>query len=253
MGAAGGGIYSTTALELSNTTVSQNFIRADPSGYGSASGGGIFFAYRGPLTVAASTISLNEADARYWSQGGGLYLVTGGINVTPVLVNTTISANTANGAGPSALLVNHNDGGAIWLISSTVTGNVNNVPNPNNPTATAIWAGHGYLHVRSTIIDQGQSGCGAAQGGFVVSRTYNIDSGGSCGFFASGDRPRTNPLLGPLQNNGGPTQTHALLPGSPAIDWIPQYEKTQRPGLYLQPTSAEQRVPNTPAGREELR
>ena len=50
------------------------------------------------------------------------------------------------------------------------------------------------------------------------SKGYNLSDDGSCNFHNSGDRNNTNPMLGPLQNNGGPTQTQALLPGSPAID-----------------------------------
>ena len=52
----------------------------------------------------------------------------------------------------------------------------------------------------------------------VTSNGYNLSSDGSCDFDGPGDLNNTNPMLGPLQNNGGPTQTMALLPGSPAID-----------------------------------
>jgi hypothetical protein len=55
----------------------------------------------------------------------------------------------------------------------------------------------------------------------VISRGYNIDGDGSCGLSEEdGDLPATDPLLGPLAANGGPTPTHALLNGSPAIDQI---------------------------------
>ena len=47
---------------------------------------------------------------------------------------------------------------------------------------------------------------------------YNIEDGNSAFTPTTGDQPNTDPLLGPLQNNGGFTQTHALLAGSPAID-----------------------------------
>jgi len=47
---------------------------------------------------------------------------------------------------------------------------------------------------------------------------YNLSSDSTCHFNGPGDMNNTNPNLGPLQNNGGPTQTQALLPGSPAID-----------------------------------
>ena len=52
----------------------------------------------------------------------------------------------------------------------------------------------------------------------MTSHGYNLSSDGTCNFNARGDLNNHDPLLGPLQNNGGPTQTMALLPGSPAID-----------------------------------
>jgi hypothetical protein len=55
-------------------------------------------------------------------------------------------------------------------------------------------------------------------GGSVTSNGYNLSSDGTCNFHNTGDLNNTDPKLGPLQNNGGPTQTEALLPGSPAID-----------------------------------
>jgi hypothetical protein len=55
-------------------------------------------------------------------------------------------------------------------------------------------------------------------GGRLSSGGSNLDSDGSCGFVESGDQNGSDPHLGPLAENGGWTQTHALLPGSPAID-----------------------------------
>ncbi len=58
-------------------------------------------------------------------------------------------------------------------------------------------------------------------GGTIVNGGNNIDSGTTCGWGSSdGSLSDTNPQLGPLADNGGPTQTHALLPGSPAIDGV---------------------------------
>jgi hypothetical protein len=52
----------------------------------------------------------------------------------------------------------------------------------------------------------------------VVSNGYNLSSDGTCNFSTSGDRNNTDPMLGTLQYNGGPTATMALPSGSPAID-----------------------------------
>ena len=54
--------------------------------------------------------------------------------------------------------------------------------------------------------------------GSMTSKGYDMSSDGTCNFSSSGDWNNTDPLLGSLQPNGGPTQTQALLPGSPAID-----------------------------------
>ena len=59
--------------------------------------------------------------------------------------------------------------------------------------------------------------CGLG-GGTFLSLGYNLDSNGSCHLTGTGDKPNQNARLGPLQNNGGPTQTQVLLPGSDAID-----------------------------------
>ena len=71
--------------------------------------------------------------------------------------------------------------------------------------------------LRNTIVANSHVG-GDCGGGPITSEGYNLDSDGTCGFNAIGDLSSTDPLLGPLQGNGGPTLTHALLPGSPAID-----------------------------------
>ena len=54
--------------------------------------------------------------------------------------------------------------------------------------------------------------------GSMTSKGYDMSSDGTCNFSSSGDRNNTDPMLGPRQYNGGPTQTMALPSGSPAID-----------------------------------
>ena len=71
------------------------------------------------------------------------------------------------------------------------------------------------ITLTNTIVaNNGYSDCS----GTITSAGYNLDGGNSCGFTATGDLQNTDPLLGPLADNGGPTQTHALLIDSPAID-----------------------------------
>ena len=74
--------------------------------------------------------------------------------------------------------------------------------------------------LRNTIVADGAAKTEGANcyGAGFQSDGHNIDSLDECSFAAAGDRVNTNPLIGPLASNGGPTQTMALLPGSPAID-----------------------------------
>jgi hypothetical protein len=106
----------------------------------------------------------------------------------------------------------------VQLANSTLSGNsavfgggVYNVPDQFG-TAT--------IETGNTIFNAGASGENISNnGGSVTSNGYNICSDDAGGLLnGPGDQINTNPLLGPLQNNGGPTFTHALLPGSPAID-----------------------------------
>jgi hypothetical protein len=63
----------------------------------------------------------------------------------------------------------------------------------------------------------GPNNCGG-YGSTITSLGQNLVSDDSCGVAATGDVRTSTPLLGPLADNGGPTPTHLLLPGSPALD-----------------------------------
>src|SRR5205823_2614182 len=71
-----------------------------------------------------------------------------------------------------------------------------------------------------TILKAGSSGANIfVSGGSLTTHGYNLSSDNAAGFLTGpGDQINTDPLLGPLQNNGGPTFTHELLTGSPAIN-----------------------------------
>jgi len=186
---SGGGIHNNATLNLNNVTVSGN--------HGFA--GGVYSS--GPLTVENSTFTGNSSDNGF---GGGLR-IDGGATI----VNSTFSNN---GGGAS-------HGGAIFsttsftAVNSTFTGNgaVNSgsaISISNGSTAT----------LKNTIIAANTSCCGASQC-TAFSSTFsdgghNLDSGSSCGFSTSnGSLNNAAANLGPLQNNGGPTDTNALLPG----------------------------------------
>ena len=86
----------------------------------------------------------------------------------------------------------HNDGGGMRLLGS------------------------GTLTLVNTIVANSLSGSDCS--GAVTSLGHNLDSDNAWNLTDPDDLPGEDPLLGPLPDNGGPTETHALLPGSPAID-----------------------------------
>ena len=184
-----GGIFNVGAatLTISNSTLSGN---------AGAFGGGSFNS--GTLTIVNSTISDNTA-----GEGAGIYNA-GGSNLT--IGNSTLSGNTAGDGGASLNL------GTLQIANCTLSGN------------SADFAGGilnlGTLQIGNTILKAGASGANIySNGGAVISLGYNLSNDNGNGFLTGpGDQTNTDPLLGPLQDNGGPTFTHELLPGSPAIN-----------------------------------
>ncbi len=212
----GGGIWNFGRLTVTNSTISGN-TGASPS-LGNQ-GGGIFNAGVATLTMTNSTVSGNTVlgvAGAVDGQGGGIY--NGG---TLTVTNSTISGNTAAAANGTG-----GEGGGIWnfgqltVTNATITGN----------TAAGSAGSGGGLYIeepffqaailQNTIVAANTAALSANCDGPLTSSGHNLSSGGSCAaaFTAVGDLNNVAPGLGPLQNNGGPTLTHALLPGSPALD-----------------------------------
>jgi len=198
-GGFGAGIYSTdlATLKMTNSSVLDN-----TSG---GAGGGI---YNNDSSATLSGVTIAGNLGRYG--GGGIFN-----NGAMTAVNTTISGNRVSpfgGAGGGAGGGIYNDSGrSLGLTNVTIAGN----------SSTEAGGGvynldTGTLSMKNTIVANSPSGGNCA--GTIVSAGRNLDSGASCTFDKAGDRSNVNPLLGPLQDNGGPTPTHALLPGSPAIN-----------------------------------
>ena len=248
----GGGILTRTTLTLDHTTVSENTATSGGGGIANrgsfdgvmtlvnstvsdntvlaGSGGGVLHD-SGSFRVINSTVSNNDAAFN----GGGVYDAWGGYP-QPVIYGSTISGNTANKGGGLAngdyagllKLVNStvsgnfasNRGGAIYggfysdvtLINSTVIGN-------NSPTVGGLFvyntfsSDRGVLSLTNTLVAYNSyQNCFAYELG---GPDGNLDDDGSCGgdpVVAGIDFDTT------LSANGGPTETHALLAGSVAID-----------------------------------
>jgi hypothetical protein len=103
------------------------------------------------------------------------------------------------------------------VTNSTITGN--SAPSGGG-IYNKVYVIDSVVEISNTILNAGVSGENIFNdGGHITSLGYNLSSDDGGGYLTGpGDQINTDPLLGPLQNNGGPTFTHALLPGSPAID-----------------------------------
>jgi hypothetical protein len=199
---AGGAVWAGGTATIVISTLSGNSATGDGSHY--ARGGGLFALT--DVQVTYSTVTDNTADS-----GGGIFLV-GAASNPMVVTNATISGNHALGAGGGL----YSKYRPLELSNSTITAN----------TAVFDFGAGAYLasdtEIESTIIAGNTS-----QDGLQAS-----DLGGNAQITITGannlivaatlpvpvDTIGADPMLGPLQDNGGFSWTHALLPGSPAID-----------------------------------
>ena len=199
----GGGIFNAGTLIVSLSTVSGN---ASPY-----RGGGI--ANTGTATVSRSTISGNTS-----VNGGGLFAS----GPSTVVSNSTLSGNRASVNGGATF-----SSAAVTLASVTFTLNIADSDANGTGDAGSSYVAAGRVTLRNSVGDKnndlgGQApGCRVAGTGSYFSQGWN-HFGGTLGCVITGpktgDQVGGDAKLGPLQSNGGPTKTHALLAGSPAID-----------------------------------
>ncbi len=193
--AVGGAILNSGTLTITQSTLTAN------SGASLYIYGGAVYS-SGKLTITSSTLSGNTLYATVGGGGGAIYSGTGSTSIT----NSTISGNTASGSGGGGLYVS---GGTAKIASSTFSGN------SGSPNGGDIYNA-GTVTLQNSLV-VGSTGGGNCYG-TMTSKGYNMSSDSTCNFSAAGDRNGTDPKLGALQNNGGPTLTMALPKGSPAID-----------------------------------
>jgi len=151
--------------------------------------------------LTSCTFSGSSARGKLTTYGGG---VSSFRSVT-TLVNCTLSVNSADFGGGMA---SHQS--SPKLSSCTVTGN-------SAQFGGGMYGDMSSAELRSTIVANSTTG-GDCDGSLPTSQGYNLDSDGTCALGGMGDVSGADPLLGALQDNGGATLTHALLPGSPALD-----------------------------------
>ena len=216
---AGGGIYNNGGnVNVTNCTFFGNSTTGGHGGNGGdgvltfsagnggagglASGGGIS-TLAGTLTVVNSTFVSNSCTG-----GNGGIRGTGG-------TGGGVDGNGGDGSGGAI----DNNGVSVDLINATLFGNgcTGGIGNANgNRLGGNLRNSSGLVRLRNTIIANSSSGTNAV--GTITDGGNNISSDLSCNFANAGSLNSTNPRLGPLADNGGPTLTMALLQDSPAID-----------------------------------
>jgi CSLREA domain-containing protein len=215
----GGSIRNTGTLTVLDSTFSGN---------SATIGGGGIQNFWGTLTVLDSTFSSNSA-----ADGGGI--LNYGADSTATVTNSTFSGNPVTEVGGGVC----NIAGVLVVTNCTFSGNSATITgggiyNDGTLTVTnSTFSGNsatgggggvrnsspGTTTLRNSIV--ANSTAGGNCDGAITNGGNNIDSGTSCGWGSSdGSLSNTDPQLGPLADNGGPTQTFALLAGSRAIDAV---------------------------------
>jgi len=219
---AGAGIYfSTGSLTITDTTIRNNT---------SYSGGGL--STIGDVVLIDSTVSENTSlmppTVNNGYGGGGLHIGSGSSG-SLLAINSTISGNRANTSGAGLLMVN----GSAKLYNTTITGNIADADGDGEGYGGGFIGSHFLpqpsIYLSNSIVagnDGGQQGPDCSDFNInIISYGYNLIGDATDCYFSSGPHDLIGtaetplePLLSALADNGGSTQTHALLPDSPAID-----------------------------------
>lgn len=223
----GGGVWSSGGLVLDRSTVGGNSAR---------NGGGLYTS--GTAGITASTLSEGTAE-----RGGG---VTNNGELS--IVNSTLSGNTA---GAGAAIAN---GGVLSISSSTL------VNNHSSSGVETIGTGSTILENSLLAVDGLSNGSvppstGRDCSGTMLLRGVNLIQNPT-GCILTGARDQAllgvAPLVGPLAMNGGPTATHALLQGSPAIDAAESCPPTDQRGAQRPQNGSAEGVARCDIGAYEL-
>lgn len=236
----GGGIYTAGAMTMTRSTVRNNTGSTNGGGVynegntastirdnTSEGGGGFFGTGSNSVTISGSTLSGNSA------VGGGA--ISGRAGVTMKIVNSTISGNKGSDVG-AGLYTN----GSAQLLFVTIANNLAGADSPDAGSGINLFPASGggtSVTLKNVLLSGNRKGwvadmdaaaiaalpsanCGVTGSGLPVSSVAsNLSSDASCnGWLTSAsDKKEVAALLGDLADNGGPTLTHALLAGSPAL------------------------------------
>jgi len=234
-GGNGGGLYNDADLTISDSLIGKVF-DADTlalypeleNGNQGENGGGMFYTGVGTINVIRSAFNGNNGI------GGGA--IAGRAMGVLSIVNSTVSSNNGFDVG-GGITTN----GAVILRSSTVANNLASTDAPGGGAGLNAFGPGNYAFnntiLANNIVSSGEGGerlanCGCSGGsadcspGTMVSQGYNLEDGDTCDLGLTGDLLNTDPLLQPLADNGGLTETHLIphtyvlggVDNSPAVD-----------------------------------
>ncbi|HNZ13761.1 MAG TPA: choice-of-anchor Q domain-containing protein [Anaerolineaceae bacterium] len=190
-GAYGGGIFVTDGI----TTIDHSIFNNNTS---AISGGGIYI--QPPATISNTLFYQNSA-----TDSGGAFFQNG--YYTSTFTNVTMSGNTAENGGAAAVEM----GAEANLLNVTIFGN----QATSQGDGIFVDGADATVNIQNTLIAGNfEANCA----GTITSLGNNLEDADTCGLSGTGDLVNTAPLLGVLEDNGGFSFTHALLPDSPAID-----------------------------------
>ncbi len=223
-GMYGGGIFSSHWLRLKDSTVRDNVAGEDGGGIANHQWGEGFGSM---LILQGSTVSGNASQGRGGGIANGVDFVANDYRQEHLwLVNSTVSGNTAAGSG-GGIYTGLGALSMVFLDNDTIAANVADADGDGQGDGGGIFNRLGEVQLRDTVLAGNQDLSAAVQRPDCwtlrrfQSRGYNlIGDASTCPLdgTATGNLLGVDPRLGPLGDNGGSTQTHALLADSPAID-----------------------------------
>ena len=249
-GGSGGGFFNAGKLSLNTSTVSANYC-----GNGGAGGNGFYFSFgnvapsggtggggggicnASSLDLTSCTIALNQTGV------GG----TGGNR--PYLNESSTNAACGGQGGDGGGILNDTSSTNVTVCNTLVALNLINAGGPGGTNTE-------FYQTTEQVGNPGADGIGPDLAGDFTSKGYNLIgmANGSIGFINGINADQVgsiaspiDPLIGPLQMNGGPTPTHALLPGSPAIDQGKSFGVHTDQRGYHRPYNYTS-IPNVPGG-----
>jgi hypothetical protein len=248
--AEGGAInmFESGALEISGSTFVENKALSRGSGGGLADGGALYVTDNfEPGTITTSTIAENFVESGNAAHGGGIYIASGQkadeidrVTITGNRVHSTKAIGSGGGIDGAGF-----EDEDLRVIGSTIVGNSADrggnvqIGDSTQFSDTVVSGGIGAA---------GGENCG--KGSEIVSLGFNLDSLDQCGFHAPGDLVDSDPQLGPLADNGGPTLTMLPAQTSPLVDAGAGFDLTTDQRGLPRPVDDPRIVNSTAAGAD---